>query len=77
MVSWCKCVATLPLDMIPASKNSQVSFVLLLVFNMYLWIFFFCGFVLVFFLNHVASAAAPGREGYCVMSFLLVLLLLF
>lgn len=25
MVSWCKCVATLPLDMIPASKNSQGS----------------------------------------------------
>lgn len=26
--------------MIPASKNSQVSFVLVLVFNMYLWLFF-------------------------------------
>lgn len=44
MVSWCKYVATLPLDVILASKNSQVSFVLVLVFNMYLWIFF-CGFV--------------------------------
>lgn len=38
---------------------------------------FFLWICLVFFLNHAASAAAPGREGYGVLSFLLVLLLLF
>lgn len=77
MVSWCKCVATLPLNVIPASNNSKVSFVLVLVFNIYLWNFFFLWICLVFFLNHRASAAAPGRDGYCVLNLLLVLLLLF